>query len=54
MKMKRIQPLNTTFDGLAHTIKYQYFKNGLANFQVGGGFAATAVIEVIEDEQQET
>lgn len=31
----------------SHTIKAQYFKNGIANFVTNGGFAATAVAEPI-------
>ena len=31
----------------AHTIKAQYFKNGIANFVTNGGFAATGVAEPI-------
>lgn len=45
-----IEPMNPMPDGVCRTIKYQYFKNGLANFTRDGSFAATGVIEVIEDE----
>ena len=40
-------PVGVTRDGKAHTIKAQYYKNGIANFISNGGFAATAVAEPI-------
>ena len=40
-------PVNTTADGESHTLKAQYYKNGMANFITNGGFAATAVAEPV-------
>ena len=40
---KLSEPINTTVDGKARTIKSQYYKNGVANFITNGGFPATAV-----------
>lgn len=34
-------------DGTCRTIKSQYFKNSLGNFIRGGGYGATAVIEIV-------
>ena len=49
---KKVLPLNPCADGTCRTIKAQYYKNGLANFLVGGGtFAATGVIEYEYEEQ---
>lgn len=36
---------NMTSDGLSRCIKAQYYKNGRANFEGGGTFGATGVIE---------
>lgn len=33
-------------DGTCRTLKYQYQKNGIANFIREGSFAATGVIEI--------
>lgn len=33
-------------DGTCRTLKYQYQKNGMANFLRKGSFAATGVIEI--------
>ena len=43
------EPINVTADGKAHTLKAQYYKNGIANFVSNDGFDATAVIEPIND-----
>lgn len=40
---KLSEPINTTVEGKAHTIKSQYYKNGVANFITNNGFSATAV-----------
>lgn len=40
---KLSEPINTTVEGKAHTIKAQYYKNGVANFITNNGFSATAV-----------
>ena len=37
-------PINATPEGLARTIKAQYYKNGVANFIRTDGFGATGVI----------
>lgn len=37
------QPINITKDGKSHTIKAQYFKNGIANFITNGKHIASAV-----------
>lgn len=37
------QPINITKDGKSHTIKAQYFKNGIANFITNGEHIASAV-----------
>lgn len=44
-------PLNTTPEGLARTIKAQYYKNGAANFLRTDGFGATGVICVGDTEE---
>ena len=44
---KLSEPINTTVDGKARTIKSQYYKNGVANFITNDGFSATAVAEPI-------
>jgi hypothetical protein len=44
-------PLNTTPEGLARTIKAQYYKNGAANFLRTDGFGATGVICVGDIEE---
>lgn len=41
------EPINICQDGKSHTIKAQYFKNGMANFITNGGHAATAVAKPI-------
>lgn len=41
------EPICTTEDGKCHTIKAQYYKNGIANFITNDGFSATAVAEPI-------
>jgi DNA (cytosine-5)-methyltransferase 3A len=41
------EPVNTTQNGKGHTLKAQYYKNGVANFVTNGGFDATAVAEPI-------
>lgn len=40
-------PVNTAENGKAHTIKAQYYKNGIANFITNDGFDATAVAEIV-------
>lgn len=44
--MKAMNPMP---DGMCRTIKYQYQKNGFANFIRGGAYGATAVIEIYEN-----
>ena len=44
---KLSEPINTTADGKARTIKSQYYKNGVANFITNDGFSATAVAEPV-------
>ena len=41
------EPVNVTSDGKTHTLKAQYYKNGIANFVTNGGFGATGVAEPI-------
>ena len=41
------EPINICQNGKSHTIKAQYFKNGMANFITNGGHAATGVAELI-------
>ena len=43
---KNVLPMNPMPDGSCRTIKSQYFKNSLGNFIRGGGYGATAVIEI--------
>lgn len=40
---KLSEPINTTVEGKARTIKFQYYKNGVANFITNNGFSATVV-----------
>ena len=42
------EPINLCQDGKSHTIKAQYYKNGIANFITNGGFPATAVAEQVK------
>lgn len=42
-----IEPINVCQNGKSHTIKAQYFKNGIANFITNGGHVATAVAEPV-------
>lgn len=42
-------PVNVCDNGKSHTLKAQYYKNGLANFILNGGFSATAAAEPIYD-----
>lgn len=44
---KLSEPINTTVDGKARTIKSQYYKNGVANFITNDGLSATAVAEPV-------
>lgn len=44
---KSVIPLNPMPDGSCRTIKSQYYKNSLGNFIRGGGYGATAVIEIV-------
>lgn len=41
------EPINTVGEGKSHTIKAQYYKNGMANFVTNGGHIATCVAEPI-------
>ena len=41
------EPVNITKDNKSHTIKAQYFKNGIANFITNGGHCASAVAEPV-------
>lgn len=41
------EPVNVTSDGKTHTLKAQYYKNGIANFVTNGGFGATGVAEPV-------
>lgn len=41
------EPVNVTSDGKSHTIKAQYYKNGVANFVTNGGHSASAVAEPV-------
>lgn len=41
------EPVNTTVGDKSHTIKAQYYKNGMANFITNGGHSATAVAEPV-------
>lgn len=49
--MKKIEPLNPMPDGTCRTLKYQYQKNGIANFIRKGSFAATGIIEIEYEER---
>lgn len=44
--MKKVKAINTCHEGMARTIKAQYYKNSLANFIRQDGLGATAVIEM--------
>lgn len=46
-RLMAAEPIGETADGKAHTLKAQYYKNGVANFVTNGGFSATAVAEPI-------
>ena len=48
---KKVIPLNPMPDGSCRTIKSQYAKNSLGNFIRGGGYGATAVIEIVYERQ---
>jgi DNA (cytosine-5)-methyltransferase 3A len=37
-----VEPVSTTVDEKSHTVKSQYYKNGMANFVSNGGFSAGA------------
>lgn len=41
------EPVNTTADGKAHTIKAQYNNSAMANFITNGGYSATGVAEPV-------
>ena len=41
------EPINVTADDKVHTLKAQYYKNGIANFISNDGFDATAVAEPV-------
>ena len=40
-------PVNSSMNEKSHTLKAQYYKNGIANFITNGGFDATAVAEKV-------
>lgn len=44
--MKKVKAINIYNEGVARTIKAQYYKNSLANFMRQDGLDATAVIEM--------
>lgn len=44
-------PINATPDGLARTVKAQYYKTGVANLLRTDGFGATGVICVDDTEE---
>ena len=46
------EPVNTTVGDKSHTIKAQYYKNGMANFITNGGHSATAVAEPVDVSQR--
>lgn len=48
---KIVLPLNPMPDGSCRTVKSQYYKNSLGNFIRGGGYGATAVIEIVYDSE---
>lgn len=41
------EAINVCEDGKSHTVKAQYYKNGIANFVTNNGFDATAVAEPV-------
>jgi len=41
------EPVCITAKGKAHTLKAQYYKNGIANFVTNGGYPSTAVAEPV-------
>ena len=43
------EPVNIAADGKSHTLKAQYYKNGMANFITNGGFCSSAVAELVGD-----
>lgn len=43
------EPVNITNDGKSHTLKAQYYKNGIANYITNGGFRVTGVAEPISE-----
>lgn len=43
------EPVNITANGKSHTIKAQYYKNGIANFVTNGGHNASAVAEPVSE-----
>lgn len=45
------KPLNQHTQGIARTIKANYYKQSLANFTRGGSMGATGVIEYEEGEK---
>lgn len=40
-----VEPINTELDGTSRTIKAQYYKNSIANFERTDSFGATGVVE---------
>lgn len=45
------EPICTSSEGKSHTLKAQYYKNGMANFITNGGFSSSAVAEPIQYEE---
>lgn len=41
------EPICTSPEGKSHTLKAQYYKNGMANFITNGGFSSSAVAEPV-------
>ena len=41
------EPICTASEGKSHTLKAQYYKNGMANFITNGGFSSSAVAEPV-------
>lgn len=49
--LKKVLPINPMPDGSCRTIKAQYQQSSLANFIRGGGYGATAVIEIVYESE---
>ena len=48
---KIVIPMNPMPDGSCRTVKSQYYKNSLGNFIRGGGYGATAVMEIVYEDK---